>query len=124
MPNVMIRLGEDPRGFPAKVQFPSGIGRSPEQVATQIAVWFTRDPTFGPALINRIMAEVHNATSYKAAEAAVLRVEALGKLSDPLLDELGRAYLDNDQLYPDHIGSRVVQRIFKGHKRPMPTMAK
>gem|GEM_PF-6122476 len=121
MPIVMIRLGEDPSGFPAKVQFPSGLSRSPEEVATQIAVWFTRDPNYGPGLIQRIMAEVHSARSYKDAEAAVLRVEAMGKLSDPLLDELERAYLNNNQLYPLHVGTPVVERILRAHGRPMPT---
>lgn len=120
LPIVMIRLGEDPHGFPAKVQSPSGLGRSPEEVATQIAVSLTRDPTFGPRLVDRFMAEVHHARSYVTAKEAALRVEAMGKLSEPLLDELGRAYLGNDQLY-GHVGARVVERIFKAHGRPMPT---
>lgn len=121
-PLVMIRFGEDPRGFPAKVQYPSGLHRAAEEVATQIAVWFTRDPTVGSRLIERIMAEVHNAGSYLDAKTAVERVEAMGKLSEPLLDELERAYLGNNQLHPHHVGTPVVERILRAHGRSMPAM--
>lgn len=82
-PIVVICPGEDPRGFPAKMELPSGLGRSPQEVATPIAVWFTRDPILGPGLIQSTMAEVHNARSYKDGEVAVLRVEAMRKLAEP-----------------------------------------
>jgi hypothetical protein len=121
IPLFTVRLGEDPRGFSAKFQAPSMIGRGAWQVATAVAVWLSQDVTFGATVTNRLMSEVRNARSYKDAEAAALRVEQMGKLSASLLDELERAYLSNDELYPYHVGARVVDRILETHGRSLPT---
>ncbi len=121
IPLFMVRLGEDPRGFPAKFQAPSLVGRDAQRVATAIAVWLSQDATFGTTVTDRLITEVRTAGSFKDAEAAALRVEQMGKLSSPLLDELERAYLSNNQLYPHHIGARVIERILLAHDRALPT---
>jgi hypothetical protein len=89
-------------------------------VATAVAVWLTGDDTFRPTVTSRLMAEVRAAGSFKDAEAAVLRIEQMDRLSAPLLDELSRAYLGNNQVYPRHVGARVVERIFVKHGRSLP----
>ena len=117
----MVRLGEDPHGFPAKFQAPSLMGRDAQRVATAIAVWLSQDATFGTTVTDRLITEVRTAGSFKDAEAAALRVERLGKLSSPMLDELERAYLANNELYPHHVGARVIERILLAHGRALPT---
>jgi len=121
IPLFMVRLGEDPRGFPAKFQAPSLVGRDAQRVATAIAVWLSQEATFGTTVTDHLISQVRTARSFKEAEAAALRVEQMGKLSASLLDELERAYLSNNQLYPHHIGARVIERILRAHHRPLPT---
>ena len=121
IPLFMVRLGEDPRGFPAKFQAPSLVGRDAQRVATAIAVWLSQEATFGTTVTDRLISEVRTAGSYVDAEAAALRVEEMGKLSASLLNELERAYLSNNQLYPHHIGARVIERILLAHDRALPT---
>lgn len=121
IPLLTVRLGEVPTAFVGKFQAPSGDPRSPWAVASTIAIWLSTLPDLGSPVVRGLMSAVRTAPSFKDAEAAALRVERMGRLSPALLDELGDAYLHNDQLYPRHVGARVIQRILGAHGRTLPT---
>ena len=63
---------------------------------------------------------LRNARSYTDARDAAELFEQMGKLSPQLLDALEDAYLNNSQLYPYHVGTEVLERIFKSHSRVLP----
>jgi hypothetical protein len=120
IPVLMVRMGEDPKGFVAKLQAPSMYGKDARLTASAIAVWLSSDATFGSQVSARLMIEVRTARSYKDAERAALRIEQIDRLSEPLLDELADAFVNSDQLYPHHVGARVIERIFARHGRTLP----
>lgn len=121
MPFFLVRLGEDPRGFPWKVQYPSMAGRSAADTAHIFHMWLSEQSGFGAMVIDRMVNDLRRATSFLAAKEAALRLEALGKLSPAVLDGIEHAYRTNNQLYPNHVGAQVVERMLKAHHRELPT---
>lgn len=120
IPVFMVRLGEDPRGFPAKFQAPSLLGRTATHVADSIIVWLSKDPLYGAQVTSHLVSSLRSATSFTDARDAARKIERMGQLSDPLLDELIDAYLSNNQLYPYHVGAQVLERILRNHGRILP----
>jgi hypothetical protein len=120
VPIIIVRMGEDPEGFPAKFQWPSMAGRAAADVAGTVGRWIGRRAPFGPILISGLIEALRDAGSYYAAEAAAKRIEALGTLTDAQLDALTDAYLANNQVYGSVLARPVVQRIFQTHGRELP----
>jgi len=116
----MIRLGEDPVGFPAKYQARSMANSRPPEVASAIGSWLSRSPTFGGLVTAALVRDLRNASSFVAGRVAAERIEAMGTLSIPMLEDIESAYLSNNQLYPSHIGAKVIERILKAHGRQLP----
>ena len=79
IPVLMVRLGEDPKGFPARWQASRG-GGTPWEVAGQIAVWLSTNASFGQSVTVSLVREVREANSFTDAKAAALRVEQVGRL--------------------------------------------
>lgn len=121
IPLFLVRLGEDPRGFPAKFQDPSMVWCDARQVVTAVAMWLSQDAIVGPTVMSRLMSEVRNARSFKDTEAAALCIGKMGRLSTSLLDELEQSYLSNSQLDPHRPGALVIERILDGHGRSLAT---
>lgn len=116
---LMVRLGEDPKGFPARWQAPACGPDAASRIASLIALWLTELPDVGSRVLDALVADLKTAPSFKAAERAALRFEDVGKLSGPLLDALADAYHSNDQIQ-GHIAGRVLKRIFDHHHRVWP----
>ena len=50
IPALFVRLGEDPKGFPAKFQYPTFVDRPAADVAESVVRWLSRDSVFVPIL--------------------------------------------------------------------------
>jgi hypothetical protein len=120
LPVAMVRLGEDPRGFPAKWQWPSLVGAPAVKVAGAIAAWLNRHTDLGARLGDAAIVALREAGSYDAAKQAAEKVEAFGRLTEPQLNALADVYLANNQVHGSVIASPVVKRIFAAHGRPLP----
>jgi hypothetical protein len=120
LPVLMIGLGETPQGFPARYQSPMLSGPSAWKVASTIAVWLTRDERWRDEVVGALVHDLQDARSFVAGEAAAKRLSEVGKLTPAVLDAIEQAYLSNDQLYPNHIGARVVEQILQNHNRKLP----
>jgi hypothetical protein len=121
IPVQMIRLGEDPVGFRANKQARTPRKPTPWSVASSIAVGLSTNPTFGPTVVARLVRSLAEASSYYAGRDAAERLEEVGRLTEPVLDAIGDAYLKNDELYPRHIGAPAIERILRAHGRELPT---
>lgn len=121
IPVKMIRLGEDPVGFRARRQAFSPRRPTSWGVASAIAVALSTDGTFGPQVVDTLVQSLAFAPSYVAGRNAAERLEEIGRLSQPVLDAIERAYLANDELYPHHVGATVVERILRAHGRTLPS---
>ena len=120
VPVQMIRLGEDPVGFPARTQARTPSVNTAWGVASAIAVGLAKNPALGEKVINNLTSALRTAASYVDGRNAAERLEEMGRLSDPVLDAIADAYLSNDQLYPNHVGARVLRRVFLAHGRALP----
>lgn len=90
------------------------------KVASTIAVWLTRDERWRDAVVEALVHDLQDASSFVAGETAAKRLSEVGKLTPAVLDAIEQAYLSNDQLYPYHIGARVIEQILNNHNRRLP----
>ena len=123
IPVVLIGLGEAPRGFPARIQalmIRSADATSAWKVGSAIAVWLTHHEPWRTPVVDRLVDDLRNAGSFVGGRAAAERLRDVGRLSDPILDAIELAYLSNDQLYPNHVGARVIEEILVAHRRTLP----
>lgn len=123
IPVVLIGLGEPPRGFPARVQAPmlgAASMTQPWRVASAIALWLTRDERWKDDVVAGLVHDLQSASSYSTARDAATRLQEVGALTQSVLDGIEHAYRSNDQLYPYHVGARVVEEILKSHGRTLP----
>ncbi len=120
IPVLIIGLGETPQGFPARYQSPMLREASAWKVASTIAVWLTRDERWRDAVVEALVHDLQDASSFVAGKAAAKRLSEVGKLTPAVLDAIEEAYLSNDQLYPYHIGAEVIEQILKTHNRRLP----
>lgn len=118
-PVLMVRLGEDPKGFPSRWQATTP-GESASKVASSIALWLAQQDRVGTVVMDNLVADLANAGSYLDAKQAALRFEEIDRLPAAVLDRLAAAYYSNDQLYPRHVGAVVLERIFVKHHRGWP----
>ena len=119
IPVLMIHLGEAPVGFPGRVQAHRPGKNSPRAVASSIAKGLSVNPIFGPTIVKALVRSLAEASSYSEGREAAERLEEFGSLSNPVLDAIEAAYLENDQLY-QHVAARVVSRILSAHGRQLP----
>ena len=120
LPILMIRLGEDPLGFPASIQSRSMRDDSPVKVAQAIAAWVNLRPGFGDRVGDALIAALAQASSYAEGRDGFLGIEALGKLSESQLDRLEAVYLANDQLRGSIWVNDVAKRVFPANGRVVP----
>jgi hypothetical protein len=124
IPVLMVRLGDDPKGFPARYQAASARGGTAEGVAATIAVWLTRLPEYSQLMTDKLVDSLCRATSFADGREAALRLEEMSrqsKLSPELLDAIETAYASNNQLFPRHVGGQMVIQILRDHGREPPT---
>jgi AbiJ N-terminal domain 3/TIR domain len=121
IPMQMIRLGENPVGFRARIQARSPRHSTPWSVASSMAVGLSTDSTFGQTVVESLVRSLAQASSFVDGRIAAERLEEVGRLSSPVLDAIEIAYLRNDQLYPRHVGGQVVERILREHDRELPS---
>jgi hypothetical protein len=123
IPVVLIGLGEPPKAFPARIQAPM-IGTTdatlPWRAASAIAVWLTHHDPWRAEVVDRLVDDLRNAGSFVAGRDAAERLRDVGQLTPAILDAIELAYRSNDQLYPYHIGARVVEEILVTHRRTLP----
>ncbi len=120
IPVLIIGLGETPKGFPARYQSPMLERPSAVKVASAIAAWLTSDDRWRNEVVGAFVHDLQNANNYTAGRDAARRLSEAGKLPPAVLDAIERAYLSNDQLYPDHTGAKEIERILAKHKRTLP----
>jgi hypothetical protein len=123
VPILMVRLGEDPTGFPNRWQALTPRDGKATNIARSIAVWLTQQDIIGPAALDSLVSDLLHARSFIAAREAATRFEEMGVLPPSVLDRLAEAYQTNDQLYPNHVGAQILERIFIKHRRPWPPPA-
>jgi hypothetical protein len=90
------------------------------KVASTIAVWLTRMEQWGLAVVDALVHDLETASSFASAKDAAERLKGVGKLTPAVLDAIEHAYLSNDQLYPNHVGAKVVEAILEVHGRTLP----
>jgi hypothetical protein len=120
LPIVMVRLGEDPTGFPAKVQYESAFGGDAFKAASVVCMQISQLPSFGPPLVERMVTALRDAHSYVEARDAAQVFDQMGHLSPELLDALEAAYLGNNEIYPYHVGAKVLEGVFERNGRVLP----
>lgn len=120
LPMMMIRLGEDPKGFPASIQSRSMRDETPVAVADAIARWVSQRPGLGERVGDALIASLAKARTYYEGRDGFLRVEALGRLTDVQLDQLQAVYLANNQLYGSIWVNDIAARVFPANGRAVP----
>ncbi|MCU1491621.1 MAG: hypothetical protein JWM85_3026, partial [Acidimicrobiaceae bacterium] len=86
-----------------------------------IATWLCERDPWGAQVIGALVEDLQNANSFTRARDAAERLQGFGKLPSAVLDAIERAYLTNDQLYPSHVGARLVAIILEAHGRRLPS---
>jgi hypothetical protein len=121
IPLCMIRLGEDPVGFKAKLQASRATQIDARTAASRITVWLSKDQVHGAEVTKRVLASLHFAHSFSDARDAALRLQQMGKLSSEMLDGIQDAYWQNNQISPHHVAVPILEQIFKSHNRTLVT---
>jgi hypothetical protein len=122
VPLYMVSLGEVPVGFPARHQASRATDVQPFSAASRIIVSLSRSHQFGEEVAGRVMESLENARSFSDARDAALQLEQMGQLSPRILDGICRAYIDNDQIHPNHVAVPLIRRILVSHGRQLPEM--
>jgi hypothetical protein len=120
VPVLIVRFGEDPRGLPAPIQWPSRVGASATAVASTIVEWLNAKAGFAERIGDGAIRALAKAGNYYDARDAGERVRELGKLTPDQLDALADAYWSNGQVRASVIASPVVRRIFDDHDLDFP----
>lgn len=120
LPMMMIRLGEDPQGFPASIQSRSMRDDPALKVAAAIAAWVSQRPGLGNRIGDALIAALAKASSYYEGRDRFLRIESLGRLTDAQLDELEGVFLGNSQLYGSIWVNDIAARVFPANGRTVP----
>lgn len=120
LPMMMIRLGEDPQGFPASIQSRSMPRDPAPSVATAIAAWVNQQPGLGERIGDVMIAALAKARNFYEGRDGFLRVESLGRLTDTQMDTLERVFLSNNQLYGSIWVNEIAARVFPANGRTVP----
>lgn len=58
LPIYFVRLGADPKGFPANIQWPSGVSKSPTEIATSIASLINGHPKYSHCMVGSLIEDL------------------------------------------------------------------
>ena len=122
IPLLLVRLGEDPTGFPARNQAPRADATNSKSIASCVMVSLSRTHQFGELVTDRIVESLRTARNYFDARDAGLRLEQMGDLSPRILNAIEIAYVSNSQIHNSVIASPPVQRILRNHDREIPAL--
>jgi len=120
-PTFFIRLGADPKGFPASVQWPSVVSKSPNEVSDRIASWVNEHPPYSNLIAGRLLDALSAASSYIEAKEIALRLVKMGGLTADQWHRLDDVVVSNDQIYPNHVAWDVLAPFYDKHYRKMPS---
>lgn len=98
-PVFVVRLGADPVGPIADLQWPSHAGDTVERVAEIVGQWVYGLPGVGDRIADGLIARLGEAMNFNDAGAAASRIAALPNLSDELWQRLAAVFWSNDQAY-------------------------
>lgn len=123
VPHFAVRMGaEPPPGFLGREQWPSGLGRSPEEVAVLIGRWLSEVPELGSSIVDGLLSALGGAGNFFDAEAKARRIAALGSLTDDQFARLDRIWWSNDQLHGGILPTRVMEPFYRAHGRVWPPL--
>jgi len=120
VPRLAIRLAEDPVGFLGSDQWRSMLGRSANEVASEVSSWVGRLPDLGEAVLDGLINALADARNYFDAEAAAKRVVALGSISDDAFRRIDEVWCENDQLHGGILPTKVMQPFYLENGRSWP----
>jgi len=120
-PRFFIRLGADPKGFPASVQWPSVGLKSPKEVSDTIAAWVNKYPEYSNRIAGRLVEALSAAGSYIDAKEIALKLVKMDGLTDDQWHRLDDVVVSNDQIYPKHVAWQVLEPFYDEHGRKMPS---
>lgn len=117
LPEYYFMMGAIPQGFPAKTQWPNGLGRSADEIAHEIVAWLERRTDFQNAIVDELMKGLESAGDYYSAEAAAKRIVALNNLTPQTWNRLAETYWSNDQVYGSVLVGKVLRPFYEANDR-------
>lgn len=119
-PRYAVRMGVDPPGFLGSDQWPSGVNKTPKQVASDISSWIISLPELDADVFSGLLRSLESAGNYYDAEAAAKRVTALKSLSASDFERLDRVWWSNNQLYGGVLPTKVMKPFYEKNGRAWP----
>jgi hypothetical protein len=120
IPLFMVRMGEDPLGFPSDTQWASMVSTTPKDIARAIAGWINQLPDFTEDIGGRLITVLAGVQNYRASEEAAMAVALLDRLTEEQWQRLEEVYWRNDQIYGCVLADRQLKPFFAKHGRQYP----
>lgn len=120
IPVFMVRMGEDPLGFPSDTQWASMVSRSAKEVGQAIIGWINQLPHFADDIGGRLITRLAEVQNYFDSRDLSAAIAALGRLTDEQWKRLEDVYWTNDQIYGCLSAHRQLKPFFERHGRPFP----
>jgi len=124
VPLRVIRLGQDPAGFPGSVQWPAIPGddsaRAVEEAAELIRSWVSGLPEIGDSLTAGLFQALRDAGDYMTAGAAASRIATFGTLSETQWRTLDTIVLENDQVHGGALSYKALGPFYSANGRKYP----
>ncbi len=120
IPVFMVRMGEDPLGFPSETQWASMASSTPKDVARAIAGWINQLPDFAEDIGGRLITLLAGVQNYYASEEVAKAIAVLDRLTEEQWQRLEAVYWQNDQIYGCVLADRQLKPFFAKHGRQYP----
>ncbi|WP_298211590.1 toll/interleukin-1 receptor domain-containing protein [Ferrimicrobium sp.] len=120
LPMYFLRIGSDPQGFPASLQWPSVSRSSAEEAAKSIAFWVAKSPEHTNLITSGLIRALSKARSYIAANRIAIDIVEIDHLTPEQWKQLDQSIMTNDQIYPSHIAWETLIPFYDKHHRAMP----